>query len=397
MPKLIYTLIGIFNNGKLPHQMNTKYDVIVIGVGSMGSATCYYLAKSGLKVLGLEQFNLPHENGSHTGESRFVRMAYFEDPDYVPLLKRAYKNWEHLEDVSGKKFFHKTGIVYFGEVDSVQTSGVRKSSQLYNLPIETVSKDDRRQRFSLFNIPKSYECLFEADAGFVQPELTIEAYVALAREQGADIKEQEKLLTWEYENGTVKCTTDKGSYTAKKLIFTSGAWTQQLLPQLAGTLQATQQALLWYRPKHPDQFGEDRFSCWSITDPAYDGMFYGFPIVDRDDPTFKIAYHAHGIDIRPELKAQQASSKEIEPLHFFLKRYMPDLAGEIAYTKTCLYTYSPDEDFIIDFLPEHDQAVIVACGFSGHGFKFVPMVGELLKDLAVTGSTELPIEFLGLR
>ncbi len=377
--------------------MNHIYDVIVIGVGSMGSASCYYLAKSGLKVLGLEQFTLPHEKGSHTGESRFVRMAYFEDPDYVPLLKRAYQNWDHLEEVSGKKLFHKTGIVYFGETDSAQTSGVRKSSQLYNLPIEIVSPKDSQVRFTPFTIPDHYECLFEPDAGFVQPELTINCYVDLATHHGADIKEQEKLLSWNQKNGIVECITDKGTYQAKKIVFTSGAWTQQLIPQLTGTLQTTQQALLWYKPKHANQFKKDKFSCWSITDPAYDGMFYGFPLLDSPDPSFKIAYHAHGLDIKPEQKAKQASMEEIEPLHFFLKTYMPSLEGEIAYTKTCLYNYSPDEDFIIDFLPDHDQSVIVACGFSGHGFKFVPMVGELLKDLVVAGSSDLPVGFLGLR
>ncbi len=377
--------------------MNIEYDVIVIGVGSMGSATCYYLAKSGLKVLGLEQFSLPHEKGSHTGESRFVRMAYFENPDYVPLLKQAYLNWEHLEEVSGKSLFHKTGIVYFGETDSVQTVGVRKSSKLYNLPIDLLTSEESKNRFSPFTIPEHYECLFEANAGYVQPELTIKTYVELAKNLGAEIKEEERLVRWEYREGHVHCSTPNGNYRAKKIIFTTGAWTERFVPQLQNTLRTTQQALMWYAPEHTDQFLKSKFSCWSITDPAYDGMFYGFPIVDEKKPTVKIAFHAPGIEIQPEQKAETASTDEMEALHFFLKKYMPSLQGSIQYTKNCLYSYSPDEDFIIDFIPDYNQSVLVACGFSGHGFKFVPMVGELLKDLVVKGKTELPVDFFKLR
>ena len=296
--------------------MNIEYDVIVVGVGSMGSATCYYLAKSGLKVLGLEQFSLPHEKGSHTGESRFVRMAYFENPDYVPLLRRAYLNWEHLEEASGKKLFHKTGIVYFGESDSVQTSGVRKSSKLHKLPVDEFSNEESKDRFPQFTIPDNYECLFEPNSGFVQPELTINTYVELAKKMGAEIKEKERLLTWEYKNGVVDCTTVNGNYRAKKIIFTAGVWTQELISNLKDSLQSTQQALLWYTPKHTEQFVQSKFSCWSISDPAYVGLFYGFPIIDAKQPTMKIAYHARGIEVQPEEKAEFASSEELEPLHF---------------------------------------------------------------------------------
>jgi len=377
--------------------MTFTYDVIVVGVGSMGSAACYYLAKAGIKVLGIEQFKLPHEKGSHTGESRFVRMAYFEDPKYVPLLKKAYQNWEHLEEASGKHLFHKTGIVYFGETGSVQTEGVKKSSTLHDLPIEFLNNEERKHRFGQFSIPEDFECLFEANAGYVQPELTIETYVELARDLGAKILIKEQVLNWQYKDETIHCQTKKDLYIAKKIIFTAGAWTQQLLPELSNKLQATQQALMWFKPERIEPFLSDVFSCWSITDPNYTGMFYGFPIVDRKDPLIKIAYHAHGLDILPDQKVEHASPIEMEPIEFLLKKYLSAFSGEIVYTKTCLYNYSPDEDFIIDFLDPYNKAVIVACGFSGHGFKFVPMIGQLLKDLALEEKTELPIGFLGMR
>ena len=377
--------------------MEQMYDVIVVGVGSMGSSACYYLAKSGLKVLGLEQFDLVHEKGSHTGESRFVRMAYFEHPDYVPLLKRAYHNWDHLEKESGKHLFHKTGIVYFGVEESVQIEGVRRSADTHALPIEEVSASEVPERYEQFTIPNDFHTIFEANAGFVQPEVTIATYIELARIAGAKINSNETVREWESMDGHITCRTDKGNYTSKKIIFTAGAWTQQLVPSLQTKLQVTQQALMWYKPKDITRYQEGNFPCWSITDPAYEGMFYGFPIFLDGNPTMKLAYHAHGTDITPDQKAAQASAEELEPIHFFLRKYMPELQGEISDTKTCLYNYSTDEDFIIDHLPGYDDNVIIACGFSGHGFKFVPVVGEIIKDLVVDGETDLPVGFLGWR
>lgn len=373
------------------------YDVIVVGVGAMGSASCYYLAKSGLKVLGLEQFNIPHEKGSHTGESRFVRMAYFEHPDYVPLLKRAYENWDHIEAISGRNLFHKCGLVYFGLNKSDQMVGVRGSASLYDLPIEEVSRDESKNRFSEFTLPDEYETIFEQNAGFVVPEITIDTYVNQASLSGAKIMENTVLKDWQYDNGVIKCTTSEGNFSAKKIVFTAGGWTQHLVKELQQELQVTQQSLAWFKPKNIEPYKEENFTCWSITDPEYEGMFYGFPIFNKDNLTMKLAYHARGIEKNADDKNDLVSQEELKPLNFFFNKYMPDLEGEIDYTKTCLYNYSNNEDFIIDALPGYDDNVIIACGFSGHGFKFVPVVGEVVHDLAINGKTNLPVDFLKLR
>jgi len=373
------------------------YDVIVVGVGSMGSSACYHLANAGLKVLGLEQFGITHERGSHSGQSRFVRMAYFEHPDYVPLLKRAYQNWEDIEALSGEYLFRKSGIVYFGTSDSIQISGVKESASIYDLPIEKLGKDEVKNRFHQFDIPDDYEALLEANAGFVSPEKTIKTYVKYATASGAKILTKTKLRSWESHSGIIRCKTSKGTFSAKKIVFTAGGWTQRLLPKLQSKLQVTQQSLLWYRPDDISDFKEQNFMCWSITDPDYDGMFYGFPIFDGEDPTMKLAYHSRGIEKIADEKNDLVSQEELAPLEFFFDKYMPEFKGEMVKTKTCLYNYSEDEDFIIDSLPGYDDNVIVACGFSGHGFKFVPVIGEIIKDLVTKGKSELPIEFLKMR
>jgi len=327
------------------------FDVIVVGVGSMGSAACYYLAKAGLKVLGIEQFSITHERGSHTGESRFVRMAYFEHPDYVPLLKKSYENWDHIEEASGQELFHKSGLVYFGTPDSEQIFGVRESSRLHDLDIEEVSKEESKIRYPNFKLPENYETIYEANAGFALPEKTIRTYADQAILHGVKILTQTSLQDWKYKDGSVVCKTSKGTFTSNKIVFTAGGWTQHLIPELKTKLQVTQQSLAWFKPDDIEPYKEANFKCWSIADPAYDGMFYGFPIFDKENPMMKLAYHARGIEKLADDKNDVVSPEELEPLQFFFKKYMPDLVGEIAYTKTCLYNYSENEDFIIDRLP----------------------------------------------
>ena len=373
------------------------YDVIVVGVGSMGSATCYYLAKSGLNVIGIDQFKVPHESGSHTGESRFSRMAYFEHPDYVPLLQASYNNWDHLEEQTREKHFHKTGIVYFGKPESDQISGVRKSAKIYDLSVHEISLDKAKEEYPQFQLEDSFETILEPNAGYVKPEQTITSYVKLAKLNGAKIVENQRILEWNKDNGTFIVVTQTHSYKAKKIVFTAGGWTQHLIADLVPQLQVTQQCLAWIRPEDQDLYQEGTLPCWSVSDPAYKGMFYGFPIFDGSNQMMKLAYHDKGIEKPADLKNTLVSDDELAPLTFFLKKYMPQIKADISKTATCLYNYSTDEDFIIDFLPEYDKDVIIACGFSGHGFKFVPVIGEVLRDLVVEGITELPIEFLKMR
>ena len=374
------------------------YHTIVIGVGSMGSAACYYLARRGQKVLGLEQFESPHDRGSHGGQSRIIRKAYFEHPDYVPLLERAYENWRAFETDAGAQLFHKTGIVYFGKADNETIAGVRTSARLHNIIIQSRTHQQTQHDYPAFNVPVDFDVIFEPDAGFVTPEKTIRVYVRQARRHGALIHMNTPVVGWKKEGKYIRVITNDTEFTSDKIIISSGAWTSRVLPQLQIKLNVTRQLLAWVSPPDPTLFQEGNFPCWFIEDPEL-GTFYGFPILrDSLQPIgIKLAHHFPGTPSSPDRIDEELPSAEVEKLRRFLKQYIPRAGEDIRYTKNCLYTYSPDQHFIIDKLPRYEDSVIIACGFSGHGFKFVPVIGEVLADLAIKGTTEQPIAFLGLR
>lgn len=376
------------------------FDVIVIGVGSMGSASCYHLASRGLKVLGLEQFNVVHERGSHTGQSRIIRKAYFEHPDYVPLLERAYHNWHQIEQQAGVKVYYQTGIVYFGDHEDEIMAGIRNAAALYNIPLQSSSREESGARFSQFQIPKDFETLFEPDAGFITPERAIRMYSEQATRHGALIRENTKVIYWKVANPGVEVVTDHDSYTCDKLVITAGSWTSKLVPDPGNKLTVTRQLLAWVQPENPDSFRLGNFPCWFIEDPSM-GLFYGFPMLSEKEfggPSgIKIAHHQRGDAWDPDNTDRVVPPGTAENIRHLLQKYLPIAGEHISFTQQCLYTYSPDSNFIIDHLPGTNKRVSIACGFSGHGFKFVPVVGEILADLATRGSTDLPIDFLRLQ
>lgn len=382
--------------------INSKnhFDAIVIGVGSMGAATCYYLARRGYKILGLEQFDIPHEQGSHTGQSRIIRKAYFEHPDYVPLLQNAYDNWSGLEQDAGIQLFHRTGLAYFGPKKNGLLSGVRQSARLYHIPIQNLSREEASNRFPPFQIPDSFETIFEPDAGFVLPEKTISVCYELALRSGAEIRTREKVVNWKKEEDSISVTTPTDTYYAKKLIITAGGWAGQLLPALQNKLRVTRQTIAWIKPQKWDSFTPKTFPTWVIADPDFPGIFYGFPILStahhQGPAGLKIAHHTPGQPIDPDQKSSEIPEKDIATIQYALRKYLPEGDGPILSIKTCLYTNTPDENFIIDYLPGYDKSVVIACGFSGHGFKFAPMIGELLTDLAMEERTSQSISFLSI-
>lgn len=377
----------------------THFQTIVVGVGSMGAAACYYLARRGHAVLGIEQFDPPHNRGSHAGQSRIIRKAYFEHPDYVPLLERSYDNWRSFEKETGTRYYHSTGIVYFGSRDDRTIAGIRKSAELYNIPIEHYDRAASANRWPMFRLPSDFEAILESDAGFVTPELAVGAFVREAERLGGTVLRDTVVSSWTPEEGHVQVETSKGTFTAEKLVFTAGAWTSQLVPKLEAKLRVTRQLLVWVRPQEPEAFSVDNFPCWFVEVPEL-GSFYGFPVLDeRTSPGpvgLKLAHHHAGEPSGPDDIGGPVPESELEKLKDFLRTYMPEVGTEIVAQKKCLYTYSPDEDFIIDVLPGYGDRVVIACGFSGHGFKFVPVVGEVLADLAMNGRTDLPAEFLGM-
>ncbi|MBL7814823.1 MAG: N-methyl-L-tryptophan oxidase [Saprospiraceae bacterium] len=387
--------------------MKNSFDYIIVGGGSMGSAAAYFLSKKGQKVLVLEQFDFIHDFGAHGGQSRLIRKAYFEHPNYVPLLLRAYENWATLESETQEKVYFETGILYFGEPDDALLNNIRLSAQLHDLKLEEWQLSDAKQRYPMFDgIPDDWESLFEPEAGFLLVEKCVRLYLKQAMQQGAILKAQEKVLSWS-ENTVqrtpfgegVEVTTAKAQYTAKKVIFTAGAWTKPLLQDLNVPLTVTRQVLGWVRPQKWVDFTLGHFPCWGISDKE-NVLYYGMPILNEEDTSgalgLKLGRHLHGAAVYPDSVDRNINAADEASFRDCLEKYMPQANGDTLSIKTCLYTNTPDENFIIDKHPL-SKNVILACGFSGHGFKFASVVGEILADLAMKGETEQPIEFLSLK
>ncbi len=378
----------------------TEFDVIVLGVGSMGSSACYHLAKRGYGVLGLEQFDIPHERGSHAGQSRIIRKAYGEGSDYVPLLERAYENWKTLEAETGSELFFKTGLVYFGGPGDEFLETIKKSSAQYKIPVNQLSVDECSRKYPQFKLPGDFQRLEEPDAGFLPPERCILLMVEQAIRKGAVIRTKENVLEWKRTNGSITVRTDRNTYTAGKLVITAGPWAGKMIPGLAPKLKVVRQVLAWMKPKRWEDFGLEKFPCWIIQDKTGDG--YGFPILPvgkfGGPVGLKIAMH-QGVseEVNPDAVNRATGERDERVLIDFMTKFIPNGYEATLTMKTCLYTNTPDENFIIDFLPGYDKDVAVAAGFSGHGFKFVSVIGEIMADLAMSGSTKLPVGFLNAR
>jgi sarcosine oxidase len=372
--------------------MSEKFDVIVIGVGGMGSAACYQFARRGFRVLGLEQFDIPHDNGSSHGHSRMIRTAYYEHPDYVPLLQRAFTLWRQLEEESQLKLLHVTGGIYMGFANGEVVAGSLASSRQHNLPFELLTRDELGRRFPQFHVPDDHVGFYEYSAGFLIPELCISAHVDLAIRNGATIHTNERVLHWEAGSTSARVTTARDTYEAAHLVFCGGAWSEELLRDLGVPLIVTRQVLGWVQPLRRELFELGVMPVWAI-DNLDGSLYYGFPIQD-EAAGVKIAHHAPGprtdansIDRSPTIEDEQSFRPAV-------KRFLPAADGPLLSMRICMYTNSPDHHFIIDRHPKHER-VTFACGFSGHGFKFASVVGEALADLALHGRSELPLTFLG--
>lgn len=367
----------------------------------MGSATCYSLSKRGYNVLGVEQFTISHQYGSHAGQSRIIRKAYFEHPDYVPLLERAYENWKTLEEESGEQVYFKTGLVYAGNANNEIIKGVKKSAALYNIELEQLKVDEAVNRFPSFEFPKNYEILFEPEAGFITPERAIRLYTSEAIRNGAVIHSNEKVIEWKKNGDSVLINTDKDSYQCNKLIITAGAWAGKMIPGFSDKIKVTRQFVAWIKTKNDNQFALNKFPCWMIGDNDKHGCYYGFPLLGTkifgEPAGLKLAHHFAFQPTDPDNVNRQTTEDDLENLKYCLDKYLPGVFDSVLSTKICLYANSPDENFIIDKLPGFEENVSIACGFSGHGFKFASIVGKILADLAIEGKTNLPIHFLSAK
>ena len=379
----------------MPTSDASHYHTIVIGVGSMGSAACFHLSQRNQKVLGLEQFSSPHEKGAHGAHTRIIRKAYFEHPDYVPLLEKAYANWHLIEQLSGEQLYVPTGLLYAGPTGNDLLQRIREAAQLYQIPLEQWDRAQLQQRFPQFILPANAEILFEPEAGFLYPDKAIEVMIALSIRAGATIRQQCPVLSWEANSEGVTVTTADATFTADKLIITAGPWAGSMIAGAQQHLHITQQTLAWYTPPAEMPQNAQQFPCWLIAEEGVPGAYYGFPALPNHGPSgWKIAHHHAGKPTHPDETNRIIGEKELATLGKFMQQYLGVAEDALITTKTCLYSNSPDEHFVIDLLPGYHQRVSVAWGFSGHGFKFTSVVGEILADLSMYGKTPLPAQFL---
>jgi sarcosine oxidase len=367
------------------HSVRRQFDAIVIGVGGMGSATVFELARRGLKVLGLERYDIPHDLGSSHGVNRIIRLAYFEHPSYVPLLRRAYALWRELEEARGERLLFVTGSVDAGEPASRAVSGSLRSCAQHDLAHELLDADALHRRFPAFRLPPSMQAVLQPEGGFVLCERAIVNYVEAAHAIGAEIHAREPVLGWDLAGHGVEVRTADAVYRAKHVVITAGPWASALIPGLTSLACPERQVLLWTQPRRPEYFRFGALPVFNLESP--EGHFYGFPIFGN--PGFKIGrYHHRYEHADPDRMDRDCHAEDDRVVRDGVRKYFPDGDGPTMAMKTCLFTNSPDEHFIIDRHPGAEN-VTIAAGFSGHGFKFCSVVGEMLAELVVDGETRL--------
>lgn len=368
------------------------YDTIVLGVGGMGSATCYHLARRGQRVLGLERFDIAHSMGSSHGVTRIIRLAYYEDSKYVPLLRRAYELWRELETGFGQQLLHITGAVDAGPPGSEIFAGSLASCKEHDLAYEVLTSRELTARFPGYHLPDNQEILLQPDGGFLLSEPCTVAHVTAAQAAGAEIHARERVLGWDATSSGVRVETDRASYEAENLVISAGAWMGQLVPELAALARPERQVLAWLQPTAPELFTTERFPVFNLM--VEEGRYYGFPI--HGVPGFKFGrYHHLAEEVDPESMDREPNATDEAILREFAARYFPDGNGPVMALRTCIFTNTPDEHFIVDRHPTYPQ-VVLASPCSGHGYKFCSLIGEVLADLTIAGSTAHDISLFRL-
>ena len=354
------------------------FDVIVAGVGAMGAATCWQLAKRGQKVLGLERFDIPNAMGSSGGDSRMIRLAYFEGSGYVPMVLRARELWKDLGAIAGEQLFFETGTLDMAPQGHGTVENGLAACLEHGLDHQIFSAQEVAARWPQFVLPAGHIALHQPQGGFIASERGIVVQAGLAMDAGADIRAREALVSWEPMGDGVRVVTERGVYEAGSLVLSTGGWLGRHSAQLMPLLRPFRQVFGWFRPKTPALFDMGRMPSFTIVTDQ--GHYYGFPRWNH--PGIKIGGPHHGREAcDPETLNRDARLSDVEGLRECLARYIPEGNGQNLATRVCFYTFSPDEHFIIDTLPELPQ-VVVASPCSGHGYKFATVMGEILADLA---------------
>lgn len=361
--------------------MTQQFDVLVIGLGAHGSSTLYHLSKTGRKVAGMDRFTPPHVFGSSHGQSRIIREAYHENPVYVPFLREAYRLWDELEREAGRQLLVTTGALLLGKEDTMVVRGARLSAETHEVAYEWLSAADIRRRFPAFRPDDDTVAVWEKRAGILFPEECIKAHLAGAAARGAEVRCEETVLAISVLEDGVGVRTSKGRYLAGKVIVSAGAWVGELLPELRLPLTLERQVVCWFRENGKGEVLQpDRMPVY-IWEYMAGRLFYGFPDMGQG---IKIGFHHGGRHIQPDELRQDASADEIADIGEIARTYLAiDPLFEAA--SVCMYTNTPDEDFIIDEYPGSPQ-ILVLSPCSGHGFKFSSVLGKIASDWGVGAS-----------
>lgn len=372
--------------------MQAGFDVIVVGLGGMGSAALRHLAQRGQRVLGIEQFEPGHARGSSHGLTRIIRLAYFEHPSYVPLLRRSFELWRELEQGLDEPLLHVTGGLDVGPADGVIFPGSLRSCLQHGIPHEVLNARALARRFPAWHPAADAMAVYQPDAGFLTPERCIATHLAQATLAGAQVHVHERVLGIDRSSGGVRVTTDRGQYEAGQVVLTAGPWMADLAPGLRACLVPERQVLGWFGVQPHGAFAAANFPVFVLE--AAEGWFYGFP--EYGVPGFKIGkYHHRYEPVHPDRMHRELETADEDALRVPLARYFPDANGALESWATCLFTNTPDEHFIIDRSPEIPEALLVsAC--SGHGFKFCSVIGEICADLVTRGGTTHDIDLFRL-
>lgn len=364
------------------------YDLAIVGVGGMGSAIAAHAAARGLKVLGLEQFSIPNTRGSSHGATRILRLGLHEGPTYVPLVLRAVELWHELGEKAGTPIFHRCGGLDMGPAGSSLPTNSQRSCVKFDIPHEVLDAKETARRFPALRPGEGMVAVYQPGSGFVLPELAISSHVNVALAHGAEIHGFERVLGWEPRAQDFTIRTDRGTYEAKQIVFSSGAWTGKLLAKHHVPVLPERTVLGWFAPRaNLANFQQDRLPIWIVDAPQV-GHFYGFPI--HGVPGFKLGRlrEVPSPAVDPDLLRHNPDEADEADMRSFIREIFPDADGPVLAMETCFFENSPDRAPIIDRLPGAPGAWVVG-GFSGHGFKFCSAIGEVVTDLV----TSRPVTF----
>ncbi|MEK3964698.1 MULTISPECIES: N-methyl-L-tryptophan oxidase [Paenibacillus] len=366
---------------------HNSYDVIIVGAGSMGMSAGYYLAKRGVKTLLIDAFDPPHTQGSHHGETRLIRHAYSGDPAYINLALRADHLWQEAEQLSGIELLVRSGVLNLADSAVYSFSGRLAEAKKRKVQVQHLDAGEIRRRWPGLNIPETFAAMYEPDAGYLYSERCISAYRQLALGQGAELLTNTSVVNITARESSVTVHTTNGDYHGASAILSAGAWFGALAPFVHLPIKAIRKVVGWFESS--PAFAAGNFPGFTLG--AEEGGYYGFPSIAGAG--LKIGRHDTGLEWKPGtlLAPFGSETSDEQDLRRVLETYMPGAAGRLLKGSVCKYEHTPDEDFIIDRHPLHSN-VLVAGGFSGHGFKFSSVVGEILADLATSGATNHNIQ-----